>query len=404
VKPKLLAVVVLVLLAAGCHKTEVVPDGQDHLLWQFTGYSSMAGEAVTIGPGGVIYGYFGYSETGGRIAAVSPDGAYLNGLYDAELCCISTIAVGENGTIYFTELSEPSDTGDLVALNADGATTWRIGVGVRYSSADDHSAPVIAFDGTVLVTGRQNTVDVLWAVRPDGSMLWSAPLYESPCVAPAIGPDGTVLVAGSSGLEAFAEDGTRRWRHALDGCPRSMALANNGTVLVITGAPDELVVIDSTGTRLWHRTVSYYTGGIAIGTDGTIYIASAELNDDCHLLALAPDGSELWRARTTRDSDQAPVVGSDGTIYVFMDGYMGLSGVTEAGIVEAFSPTGTKLWSFDTDIVSPVMKPALGHGMLVVPMSKGGVFAFEDKGDRPGQWPMYQHDCRRTGRSGAPVE
>jgi hypothetical protein len=113
---------------------------------------------------------------------------------------------------------------------------------------------------------------------------------------PAVGPDGGVVVASSTGdVYSLTAAGTLRW------------------------------VVRSVGAD----------GGPSIGTDGTVYVASMNT-----ITAISPDGSIRWRF-TEPSSGQGviagPTVGPDGNIYVISD-YGGLGAF-------ALSPTGQLLWS-----------------------------------------------------------
>ena len=113
---------------------------------------------------------------------------------------------------------------------------------------------------------------------------------------PAVGPDGGVVVASSSGdLYSLTAEGALRW------------------------------VVPSVG--------SY--GGPSIGADGTVYVGSGST-----ITAIAPNGSIRW-AFTEPSSGQGviagPTVGPDGNIYVISD-YGGLGAF-------ALSPAGQLLWS-----------------------------------------------------------
>ena len=68
------------------------------------------------------------------------------------------------------------------------------------------------------------------------------------------------------------------------------------------------------GTVLWE----FKTGGIvlsspAIGSDGTVYVASL----DNKLYAInGKSGVKLWEFKTGGDVDSCPAIGPDGTVYV----------------------------------------------------------------------------------------
>jgi hypothetical protein len=113
---------------------------------------------------------------------------------------------------------------------------------------------------------------------------------------PAVGPDGGVVVASSTGdVHSLTADGALRW------------------------------VVRSVGAD----------GGPSIGPDGTVYVASLHT-----ITAIASDGSTKW-TYTEPSSGQGviagPTVGPDGNIYVISD----LGGLGAF----ALSPAGQLLWS-----------------------------------------------------------
>ena len=113
---------------------------------------------------------------------------------------------------------------------------------------------------------------------------------------PAVGPDGGVVVASSTGaVYSLTAAGALRW------------------------------VVQSVGDG----------GGPSIGADGTVYVASMST-----ITAIAADGSIKW-SYTEPSSGQGviagPTVGPDGNIYVISD-YGGLGAF-------ALSPAGQLLWS-----------------------------------------------------------
>jgi hypothetical protein len=113
---------------------------------------------------------------------------------------------------------------------------------------------------------------------------------------PAVGPDGGVVVASSTGdVYSLTAAGALRW------------------------------VVRSIGAD----------GGPSIGPDGTVYVASMST-----ITAIAPDGSIRW-TYTEPSSGQGviagPTVGPDGNVYVISD-FGGLGAF-------ALSPAGQLLWS-----------------------------------------------------------
>lgn len=148
---------------------------------------------------------------------------------------------------------------------------------------------------------------------------------------PAVGPDGGVVVASSSGdVYSLTAEGALRW------------------------------VVPSAG--------SY--GGPSIGADGTTYVASGST-----ITAIVPDGSVRWtytEPTTGQGVIAGPTVGPDGNIYVISD-YGGLGAF-------ALSPAGQLLWS------NPGTPTFSEYGQLgaEIVFGPGGLYAaFDEYGVAP---------------------
>ena len=86
------------------------------------------------------------------------------------------------------------------------------------------------------------------------------------------------------------------------------------------------------GTLKWtFDTGDFIYNAPAIGSDGTIYVAS----NDHYLYAVNPDGSQKWKFDLGYGAYGAPAIGPDGTIYI------GTAGI---GKLFAVNPDGTKKW------------------------------------------------------------
>jgi outer membrane protein assembly factor BamB len=148
---------------------------------------------------------------------------------------------------------------------------WTIAIG-----AGQLGQPVTAADGTIYIPGNEN--DVLYAITPDGQLLWSftgKKLDDEQFVAPAVvGRDGVIYFGSTKNIfYAVNPDGSLRWTQVFE-----------GPVL--------------------------FSGNI--GNDGTIYVAA----QDCQLYAITPDGKIKWRINLNRFPGNGPAISSDGTIYV----------------------------------------------------------------------------------------
>jgi len=86
----------------------------------------------------------------------------------------------------------------------------------------------------------------------------------------------------------------------------------------------------------------------------------------------------------------APVLGSDGTIYV----------LAETKLV-ALSDKGKLLWDLPLQ-GTPVGSPALApDGTMYIAMSEGTLYSVQtgSRGLLQSAWPKYQHDASNSGRS-----
>ena len=116
----------------------------------------------------------------------------------------------------------------------------------------------------------------------------------------------------------------------LAGFTGGAAVGADGTVYA-AGADGTVIALDANGKETQHWTVpAAAVGSPALGADGPLYVVDAELG----LSALAPDGSTRWRFTSEgRRPTSGPMVGADGTIYF-----------TRVDRIQAVSPEGAGLW------------------------------------------------------------
>jgi outer membrane protein assembly factor BamB len=215
-----------------------------------------------------------------------------------------------------------------------------------------NTQPVLAADGTVYVVtshpslGADHTLGCLVALSPDGEIRWEVEQGRWIWTTPAIGVDGTVYVGSSLGdLTAVAPDGTIRWafpasRSIVQSSP---TIGGDGVIYVGTSHPywlqpedyeavnGRLVAITPEGRELWSVQVGYWLeSSPAIGEDCTIYVPSRY-----DVLAFGPDGRERWRLPTDAEFlGSSAVIGTDGTIYIG----------AYSGALLAIDPVGTLKW------------------------------------------------------------
>ena len=90
------------------------------------------------------------------------------------------------------------------------------------------------------------------------------------------------------------------------------------------------------GTVLWEFETGDAVSSPAIGSDGTVYVGSA----DNKLYAInGKSGDKLWEFETGSQVNSSPAIGSDGTVYV---------GSWDNKLYAINGKSGVKLWEFET--------------------------------------------------------
>ncbi|MBD3285674.1 PQQ-binding-like beta-propeller repeat protein [candidate division WOR-3 bacterium] len=303
----------------------------------------------------------------------------------------------------------------------DGTLLWRY-------QTDDSVSSTPAMDNDVLYVGSHD--GHLYAIdRTDGTLLWrynlSAPVFSSP----ATGEDGTIYVGSAGGLYAINPNNTLKWTYPTSGMVLSSpAIADDGTIYFGSSDSTVYAINASDGTLKWDFDAD---GAVhsspAIGEDGTVLIAAA----DDKLYALYPEnGSMKWSYTMDDWSLSSPVVGATGSIFIGgMDGYLykitgngtldwkyytSIGGINLStplvdaegtcyigaydGYVYAIDSQGERTWRYATD--APVYSSAVLYaGVIYIGSDDGNVYALQAKSFCDGPWPMFGHDCFRTGRA-----
>jgi outer membrane protein assembly factor BamB len=108
-----------------------------------------------------------------------------------------------------------------------------------------------------------------------------------------------------------------------------------GSVIRDTRHPEHFITaVNPSGTVKWRFATGWRDtqtqSSPAVGADGRIYVGA----QDGYFYALNPDGTLAWRFAASSPVQQHPVVGTDGVVYVGLDGKL-----------YAFNPAGQVLWS-----------------------------------------------------------
>jgi outer membrane protein assembly factor BamB len=207
----------------------------------------------------------------------------------------------------------------LYASKPDGTLLWRV-----QARRKIYSSPAVSDDGTVYVGSQDRH---FYAVAPDGKVRWRVDLGGDVDSSPAIQDDGTVVVGSDKGeVVALApESGEARWTAVVGGFVRgAMSLGRDGTVFAGTYGPTpRLVALDPATGAIRFRFPVAGTGATEFGIHGgpvedsvgRLYFGA----QDDHAYCLAPDGALLWKLRTGGDVDAPLVIAPNGVLLVGSD-------------------------------------------------------------------------------------
>lgn len=268
-----------------------------------------------------------------------------------------TVAVSADGSVYVAGRtgSFTTDSGlEIFVLKfaADGSLAWQRTWDIPGTFGDQEPRDLaVAPDGSIYVAGTGGGGDaLLLKFDPDGNLLWQRTWggsgFES-AEGVAVGADGSVYLAGSTertfreDSDAFvlklSPDGTIVWQKtygtaAGDG-GSDIVVGVDGNLLLtgVTSVADTfgfyLAKLDPlAGAVIWQRSYLAGTGidpraGLAVGTDGSVVVASAVFDADFDLNAAVVKfdvaGNLLWqRSWGGRDGDdpESVAIASDGTV------------------------------------------------------------------------------------------
>ncbi len=278
--------------------------------------------------------------------------------------------IGSDGSIYYT-----ASDGRLHAIASDGYELWHATIGLGGFS------PVVSSDGTIYAPG----LGAFYAFTKSGSEKWRFPLLTDPCKGcPTIAADGTIYVPTVNNFYAINPDGTQKWVQNLPNVSSSPALGTDGTIYMCTAEEvSRIVALNPNGSAKWsQKPGATLIGSPSVGSDGTIYALgyAGGIITSPTLYAVTAAGKSKWSCKleSSIEMTTSPCIGKDGTIYVrTMNG------------LAAVSPTGSKVWNINTNVLGSLQFdwPTLG--------SDGTVYI------GPGGWTSQVHEVIAVSSSGA---
>jgi uncharacterized delta-60 repeat protein len=266
-------------------------------------------------------------------------------------------AVAPDGSTYlagFTTSFDPFGQENLfvVKFGPDGSLTWQKRWDGPEVFANDRATDVaVAPDGSVYVTGGTFGVGgdlLLLKFSPEGTLVWQQRWGGSGFErgeGVAVGADGSIYVVGGTSsfgnllvILKVAPDGTLVWQKGSEAASADgIAVGPDGSIYVAgtgprpdgaSGAAVVVLKLDAAGGLVWQRAysaleVSDARGGVALGPDGSAYVAGAiqdttrKVIVDALLVKFDAAGNLVWdRSWGGRSGDLSGSVGvaPDGTV------------------------------------------------------------------------------------------
>jgi len=253
---------------------------------------------------------------------------------------------GDGSALTWTDYVASGDTA-TVQKSFETPGTYK----VRVKAKDVHGAyseysPELAVE----ISPAVNTGSIQVNSTPDSAEIWL---------------DGANTTRYTDALLEAVEEGEHTVSLRLDG------YADYQATVTVTAGDTTLVaaVMEPVGILVWrYQTADAVNSSPAIGSDGTVYIGSA----DNKLYAVNPAGGSDWNFPTGLAVNSAPALGADGKIYF---------GSNDVYVYALHPDGGVKYWDYKTDgYVSS--SPAIGaDGTVYVGSGDENLWAFESDGD-----------------------
>lgn len=280
-------------------------------------------------------------------------------------------------------------TGDSDAIEKNGIYRMSDTVSKGLKNGSAVQIKSVAFDGTTLVAGRNDSNTTYYCSDPTAgtpTVSTTGSLKRpgiSTCTGTIVAWVGSDLVAGNSGTESAFAISRNNGKSFNDISLIDTALTNLGDVAVSSDGSVVYLSSDNGTTRgsVW-RYASSWERVLAVAKDGLIIRAAPDDPDVVYvvdqgstsLYYSADGGVERWQARTSRYSVQDLAAEADGaTVYVIVAADGKVSKSTNAGFTWGSSKS--------TNLASGNMLVSGGEGQLLATSQNGWVSYSTDSGD-----------------------
>lgn len=289
--------------------------------------------------------------SGEVVTAIDRDGKLLWNFTNGP--SLGSVAVGSNTDLYLAGYRQ--GTRRLVCLDSSGRFRWD-----QRAVVIDGFAPALGPDGTILTSGTDRE---LHAFSPAGKPLWTFDISSATYGPPLIRPDGSSIVLGSvpgAGLRVVGPDGKPSGAfsaHRFTNEPnlRQAALGPDGTVYLAGSGTEFLRAVPPGGSMRWTVNLDLEAASRPVlDSSGRIILtAKNSRSERFEVLAISPGGGVEWRRDLGGSyADSTPALGTDGAILL----------TTGEPALWCLKPDGTVRWKYR--LPRPIQWPKLGRNSL----------------------------------------
>ena len=227
--------------------------------------------------------------------------------------------------VYGTAVIFGNEAGNITALDVTGAPMWTNSTGLPVERA-------LATDGTNVLACSQNRLGAHSLI--DGQVSWAVTAGTGNLSHPAF-RNGRVFVGSEDGfLRAFdALSGAPRWSTRLGGAIIGAPALSGGSLYIGTAGGRFHTVNTGNGAEV------NVTVGASIASSAALSAGAILLGTSSGVLALAQNGTELWRLDLPGGVDSSPAVTTDRAFVGTAGGSVLAFGFRHTSRIDSFSPS-----------------------------------------------------------------